>query len=124
MKKFFNGLVCVVLLLAISGCSIFGPYTETITVTGAQEDATIIINGMRTSTGTLDVRSNKPVNIIVKKEGYKPWYAHSSTTLSATGIADVIGCFLFLVPGVGLFFPGAFNHTQTYFYYDLQQLDK
>ena len=120
MKKFFNGLVCVVLLLAISGCSILMPWSETITVQGAQEGATIIVNGVPTSTGVADVRSNKPVDIIVRKDGYKPWYAHSTTTLSSTGIADVVGCFLFLVPGVGLFFPGAFHHTQTYFYYDLQ----
>lgn len=120
MKKFLNGVVCVVLLLTISGCSIFMPWSETITVQGAQEGATIVVNGVPAVNGVADVRSNKPVDIIVRKDGYKPWYAHSTTTLSSTGIADVVGCFLFLVPGVGLFFPGAFNHTQTYFYYDLQ----
>ena len=120
MKKFLNGVVCVVLLLAISGCSIFMPWSETITVQGAQEGATIVVNGVPAVNGVADVRCNKPVDIIVRKDGYKPWYAHSTTTLSSTGLADVVGCFLFLVPGVGLFFPGAFNHTKTYFYYDLQ----
>ena len=122
MRKLLNAIVCLILILAISGCSIFAPYNETITVQGAQSGATIIVNGMPTSTGVIDVRSNKPVNVIVRKDGYKAWHGHASTTLSATGIADAIGCFIFLIPGIGLFFPGAFHHTQTFFYYDLEQI--
>ncbi len=106
MKKIF------ILMLSLSlcaGCSAFRPTKESISVMASQPDAVIYINGQPVGQGsvTARVKRNKNVQIVASKPGYYPGTYNIDSNLNTTGVLDIIGTFFFLVPVVGVFFPGA-----------------
>lgn len=101
--------------LCSSGCSIFRSSTESITVSADQHDANIYINGALAGQGTAQtyVRRNKNVSIMVTKEGYISVQRSIDKTLSNTGMLDVVGGCIFLLPFFGLLAPGAYSLDQN-----------
>jgi len=87
----------------------FAPSRQRISVTTSEPDAEIYINGELTGQGsaTKRVPRNQSVSIMAKKEGYHPATREVDTEISMTGMLDVIGGFCFLLPFIGLMFPGA-----------------
>ena len=47
------------------------------------------------------------------KKGYVPYQRTIRSQLNATGILDVVGLALFVLPGVGLLTPGAYSLDET-----------
>lgn len=113
---------CVYILLAVSltGCSLFVPYRQTISISGHPANATVTVNGQQMTTpANIKVRRNKSVNIVVSKPGYNSFVSNSGYTLSSWGVLDIVGGVFFLVPFVGLIAPGAYELSQDHFNYVL-----
>ncbi|RLD12035.1 MAG: hypothetical protein DRI44_02125 [Chlamydiae bacterium] len=107
-------LLCISILLATSGCSVFRPWNETINVSSYPEDANITVNGLRYKTpAQISLRRNESIAIQCYKKGYLPYNKVIKSELNATGILDVAGTFLFIFPCIGLLTPGAFSFEET-----------
>ena len=72
-------------------------------------DSTIYVNGQRVGKGMVQtrVKRNKNVQIMVSKRGYQSAYYNIDSSLNVTGILDIVGTFLFLLPLIGVFCPGS-----------------
>lgn len=109
MKK----IICLILALSIltSGCSAFVPKTQAVNVSCSEADATMQINGGQTYPGQVrvDAQRDKPLSIACYKQGYYPAQKSVHSSLSGTGIADLLGSFIFILPIIGFFSPGAWD---------------
>ena len=120
MKRKIFHLFCVFLLVILPGCSFFAPPTQSIFIDGSPADATVIVNGRKVKVPiTLEVPRNKNLTIVAHKPGFYTYKSTTGYSLSTIGIMDVIGCWLFLLPGAGLFAPGAWELMENSFYYTL-----
>ncbi|MBO7328628.1 MAG: hypothetical protein J6W00_07650 [Lentisphaeria bacterium] len=119
MNKFLIFFVAMSLIMA-SGCSFLAPSKETIYIDGTPADATVVVNGQTVKVpAVLEVPRNKNLTIIAHKPGFKPYKATTGYSLSTIGVLDAIGCWLLLLPGAGLFAPGAWELMENNFYYVL-----
>jgi hypothetical protein len=91
------------------GCSAFTGSRQNFSVTTAERDAQIYINGVFAGTGTakVTVPRDQTVSVLVKKDGCYPATREVGTKMSSTGIADIIGGCIILIPFIGLLFPGS-----------------
>lgn len=92
------------------GCSMFVPTRETVSVMTNQPHAEIYANGELVGRGRraeFSAKRNKYTDIMVLADGYEPYYKSIGPELSITGGLDLIGCFIWLVPFIGMFFPGS-----------------
>jgi hypothetical protein len=114
LKRFVSLLLVLTFMTLQSGCSLFVPSHETVMVTTSEADADIFINGNFAGKGTVtsSVKRNANVSIMAKKEGFQPATRSISKTLSTTGLVDVVGGFIFLIPFVGLMAPGAWDLSE------------
>ena len=103
-----------VTILFTTGCSAFRPYKETVSVTCIPNDAILMVNGQRyNSPAQVSADRNRDVSIQCNKEGYVPYQRTIGNHFNTTGVLDAIGTVFFLVPGIGLFFPGAWSLDET-----------
>lgn len=112
MKK----VVAIILSLnlVLTGCSAFVSKTQTVSVACSEPDATLQVNGQHfKGTAQTDVPRNKNVAIMCTKPGYFPAQKSIDYSLSGTGMADLVGVFIFLLPGLGLFSDGAWSLDET-----------
>lgn len=120
MKKSLFSMVALSGLVLLSGCSLFVPPTQNITVNGTPLGAQVVVNGrVMHAPVSVSVPRNKSVQIQVTKKGYYPCYLNGSYTLSPTGMMDIVGTVFFLFPALGFISPGAFTLEQDTFYYEL-----
>ncbi|MBN1493403.1 MAG: hypothetical protein JW938_04585 [Candidatus Omnitrophica bacterium] len=110
-KQVISLIVCITCMTVFSGCSLFAPKMQNVSVITSENDAQIFINGNLVGVGSAmtTVPRNQDVGIMAKKEGYYPSMRTIGTTLSTTGILDVIGGCIFLIPFFGLLAPGAWT---------------
>jgi hypothetical protein len=115
MNNLLRVFLTVVIIGAQTGCSMVAPTRQRLTVTASEPDARIYVNGQMTGTGTVVARvpRNQNASIMVKKDGCYPVTREVGTTMSMFGIADIIGGLIWLVPFVGLIFPGARELDET-----------
>jgi len=108
-NKFIAAFLLLPVFGFLSGCSIFAPSMQTVTVSVSEPDAQIFVNGNLQGVGTAQVRvrRNEDVAIMAKKEGFYTTTRTIQPILSTTGILDTIGGCLILVPFFGLMAPGA-----------------
>src|ERR1035437_1877303 len=110
-------IICITSAVSIltSGCSAFVPKTQTVSGSRSESDATLQINGGQPYQGKaqMEERRNKVVSIMCYKPGYYPAQKSISSSLSWTGVADVVGSLIFLLPAIGFFTPGAWNLDET-----------
>lgn len=106
-----KNVISIILIPAFlfSGCSLFAPKTQMVSVTTSEQDAQIFINGnlMGTGVATASVRRDQDVSIMTKKDGFYPATRTIEPSLSTTGILDVIGGCIFLIPFFGLMAAGS-----------------
>ena len=120
-KSIFNFVLSVMLAAAISGCSIFVPHFQTVTVTGEPEDAKVTINGNSVCIpGSLVLRRDKPIFLSVVKAGYQPYTSSCGYSLSGWGVTDLIFGVILLVPLFGLMSPGAYKLDMDHFDFTLR----
>ncbi|MFO1475085.1 MAG: PEGA domain-containing protein [Verrucomicrobiota bacterium] len=106
----------VVISLVVQGCSLFVPGHQTVKVTVPEPPhCRVYINGDYRGEApvTAVVRRNRDMTVMVRKDGYEPATRVVPDTLSTTGILDLIGAVLFLVPALGFIGPGAFSLSDT-----------
>lgn len=114
MHKKIYSLVMLALILFINGCSVFRSSTETVNVSCAQEGSTIMLNDARfQNVAHFAAQRDKPLVIRCYKEGYYPYSQTVNYHLNTTGVLDIVGTFLFLLPVIGLFTAGAFSLDTT-----------
>lgn len=120
MKKAVSLVSVLVTAVLMTGCSFFAPTTQTIHINGTPADATVTVNGQKVKIpATMEMQRNKNITIVVRKDGYEPFEKTTGYSLSPVGTLDVIGCWFFLLPGAGLFTPGAWELMESNFQYTL-----
>ena len=106
--------LCVSILAATSGCSVFRDSHETLNITCHPEGSKVTVNGTRYNTpAQASVKRNESVSIQCYKKGYVPYNRVIDTHLSNTGILDIVGTCIFIIPCIGLFTPGAYSLDET-----------
>ena len=106
-------VVCISTVF-ISSCSLFAPKTQTVSVACSESDALLQINNETfKGFGQADVERDKKVSIQCTKNGFYPAQKSIDYSMSGTGVADTIGIFFFLLPGIGLFSSGAWSLDET-----------
>ena len=118
MKKSLNQIaktaMAAMLLGMTSGCSAFRPFNQTVNITCYPDDAVLMVNGQRYTPPTqVNVPRNRDISLQAYKEGYMPYQRTIGYHFNATGVLDAVGTVFFLVPGIGLFFPGAWSLDET-----------
>lgn len=120
MKKLFLSLFTAYITIYITGCSTFVERTQQIMVNGQPAGATVIVDGKNyIAPCTITIDRDKNIKIVVMKDGYLPQNMESNWAFSTTGLLDLAGAYFLILPGIGLFFPGAYIHKQTNHYYVL-----
>ncbi len=109
--KFQKCLSLFLIFTVLTSCSAFRSSTQTITVTTDQPDTEIYVNGNMAGHGTaqVPVKRNQNVQILAKKDGYIAINRSIGKSLNTTGVLDIIGGILILVPIFGLLAPGAYS---------------
>lgn len=107
-------LTPILILVLLSGCSAFRPHSQTLNVACSPADATLQVNGsMYKSPAQVEVPRNRDVSVQCSKKGYFQAQRTVQHHFNGTGALDAAGTLLFLVPGIGLFTPGAWSLDQT-----------
>ena len=113
MKK--NVCCLLIVSLVFSSCSAFRSPTQTLTVTTDQPDSQIYVNGSMVGQGTAStsVKRNENVQLMVVKPGDITVNQSIGKGLNTTGILDIIGGCLFLLPFLGLMAAGSNSIDQS-----------
>ncbi len=103
-----------VALLASTGCSLFVPHTQRVTVRAWSPAALIQIDDVPVGTGRVqaDVSRNKAHVFSATLAGRREAVVVDKH-ISVTGVLDVVGGIFFLVPIVGTFAPGFYDLDRT-----------
>ena len=121
-KNKFILFLLFLLIITISGCSLFAPRTQTVTIDGVPADATVILNGKRIQCpASLEVPRNKDLNLSVYKDGYKTFEQSYGHKIGPIGMLDLLGGYIIILPLIGLISPGAFELQQDTIYYVLEK---
>ncbi|MBI4550484.1 MAG: PEGA domain-containing protein [Candidatus Omnitrophica bacterium] len=101
----------LIVSLVTPGCSAFRSSTQMLSVTTDQADAEIYINGVMAGKGTanMPVKRNQNVQIMAKKPGYVTVQRSVGKSMNVTGVLDIVGGVLILLPLFGLLAPGAYS---------------
>jgi hypothetical protein len=117
MRPWLRVVAAMVAVPYISACSLFGPRTQTITVSSDPSGATVIANGERLGNTPLRAKVSRKEDLLleVRKAGYQTEFRSGERTLSTLGILDIIGTWFLLVPIFGLLAPGAWEQDPSSF---------
>ena len=100
--------------IALCSCSLFPPATQPITIIPSHQNAEVFADGELHGRGTRTVELHKKrSHSIMVKCGDSAAVTTIRRRLSTTGIFDIIGGVLVLIPIIGLAAPGAFRLTPT-----------
>jgi len=110
MRKRLLSVFSVVLAMSLvvsSGCSLFAGRMQPVTITPSDQRADIYVDGEHVGTGTVVVqlRRNRSHGVMAKI-GERAGAAHIGREISTTGVLDIVGGLLFLIPFLGVLGPG------------------
>lgn len=99
--------VVATLLALLPACSLMAPSMQALAIATNEPLAEIFVDGAKVGTGStsVEVRRNKS-HAIVARSGEKSVAAAVGTSISTTGVLDIIGGIFFLIPLIGLAGPG------------------
>jgi hypothetical protein len=121
-RKYLATALAVALLLQLAGCSAFRPLNQTVQIDCAQPGVQLQVNGApHACPAAVPVRRNRAVDVRASREGFPTQQRLVKFQISTTGILDLAGGLIILVPAIGLAFPGAFDLDTTSLYFDLRQ---
>jgi hypothetical protein len=105
-------MVCV--MLQSVGCSLFQPKMQTVTISSIPSGAVIKVNGQSLGAApqSIQLERNKS-HTITAQLGNRSAVRELNSKMSQTGILDIVGTIFFLVPGIGLLSPGAWELDST-----------
>ncbi len=112
LLKIGHQAIVLMAIVSFVGCSFFAPSRQTIHVTSSPDGAKVLAGGQVVGQTPVQFEAHRGDNLLieVQKAGYQTQYRTTSRTLSSTGILDVVGGFVFLVPLTGLLSSGAWKH--------------
>ena len=101
-------------ILTAQGCSAFAPKTQTVVITASEPSAQITVDGQRAGTGsvTMELARNKKHTVLAEHAGRQGAFAINKK-ISGTGVLDIVGGILFLVPFIGCVTPGFWELDPT-----------
>ncbi len=108
MKTSANLSMAILLSLAV-GCSAFKPSHQTLTVEVTDPPhAGVWMNTKYVGEAPVHVSviRDHNVDVVVKKDGFQPATRTVKYHVNATGVLDIMGAWLFLVPFIGVIAPG------------------
>lgn len=93
--------------IPLTGCSLMVPSQQAVAITASEPDAQIIVDGNHVGTGSASVMLQRNrAHTVVARLGDRSGATSIGTKISTTGVLDIIGGILFLVPLIGLAGPG------------------
>lgn len=110
MKRVMASVLVPGMTVLSLGCSLARSSSQSIVITPSHPNAEVFVDGVSKGTGTQHVdMSRKESHSIMAKCGGSSGVAMVSRELSTTGLLDIVGGILILIPFIGLFSPGAFE---------------
>lgn len=100
-------------LILAPGCSLFVPHTQVLQVTASDASADILIDGQLQGRGTVATRvARNRSHTVLARLDERVGTVTVDTTISTTGILDIIGTWFFIIPIVGIVAPGFWKLDQ------------
>lgn len=114
------------LMLSLPGCSLFVSSTKPVTIQSNVPDATLYVDGKEVGTGTAVVPLKRNRNHVFRAEAPDGRVATANVrrNVSTTGVLDIVGGVVFLVPFLGVLAPGFWDLSQDFLYLDLPPADR
>jgi hypothetical protein len=110
MARIVVVLLCGSILLSQSGCSLFGGTLQGLTVSCADKDADLYVDGNPIDKGSAQTMVARDQNhLVMANRGDRSQTVIVGTRLSGLGILDIIGGFIWLIPFIGLTAAGSRN---------------
>lgn len=103
--------LCLIPVLAVfsTSCSLAGSSTQSITIVPSHPNAQIFVDGNPSGTGVQSIElSRKRSHSVLAKCRNSAGSATIYRELSTTGVLDIVGGVLIILPFIGLFAPGAY----------------
>jgi hypothetical protein len=115
MHSWLRVVAALVTLPYFCACSLFGPRTQTLTVSSEPPGATVLVNGNTVGNTPLRTQVSRKEDLLieVRKPGFETAFRSGYRGLSTLGIVDAIGAFLILVPIFGLLSPAAWEQEPS-----------
>lgn len=109
--RFSARLLATVLIVtsAVSpGCSLFVGSKQPVAINATDPDAELFVDGapVGRGTATVDLKRNRSHAILAKTEDGRSATANIGTQISTTGVLDIVGGLILLVPFLGVVAPG------------------
>lgn len=102
-------LICSSMVLT-SSCSLFSSSTQHITIQPSNPHADIYVDGAPMGTGTISAPlKKKRSHTVMAKCGDSTGVAQIDRQISTTGVLDIVGGLLILIPFLGVFGPGFYE---------------
>jgi hypothetical protein len=109
-RSLFRMSLCALVspaLILSTGCSAFQSSHQRVTIVPSPADARVYVNGEERGTGTVSVMLPRDEShSVMAKRGNRTGTATVHKKISGTGIADIVGTVIFIVPVIGVFTPG------------------
>lgn len=122
MKKTLTAVLSAGMILG--GCSTVRPDKQGLTVNCMPKNSKVYVNGVRVdNNATTEVYRNDNVHVVCKANGYEDLNETVGYHINTTGVLDLVGLFVFIVPGIGLLTKGAFSLDKTDVNYTLYKKD-
>jgi len=98
----------------LSGCSVFQTSTQQLTIVSKQPESKLFVNGEFKGIGRATLTVPRDESVVIKSvNGSSVDFDFVQTVPSLTGKLDQAGAY-FLVPSIGLFFPGSVELEKNY----------
>ena len=107
-------LLLVGATLLIQSCSLFVPSMSTVAITASDPRAEIFVDGAPVGRGAVTTRVKRnESHMVMARVGDRTGMAAIGTSISGTGVLDIVGGIFFLVPLIGIAGPGFFKLDST-----------
>ncbi len=101
-------------MLLLQGCSAFQPSDQMVTIIASEQDATVYVDNNPVGTSPVSISLERDRSYAVSaKYGGRVGTAVVGRKISGTGVLDIVGTCLFIVPVIGLFSPGFWDLDPT-----------
>ncbi len=125
MNSFIKTSATILLSISLASCSLFSPGSTDVVIETSEPNACIRVNGKPIGQGTAShsLKKNKNYTIVANctdnKGNRKKGVTIIDSSMSTTGVLDIIGGALFLFPFLGFISNGAWTLDRDYVYVEL-----
>ena len=113
-RKSISVVVAVGVLTQSLACSFASPSSQSIVIRPSNEHAEVFVDGARVGTGTTTIDMSKGrTHSVMAQCGHSTGVAQVDRSISTSGILDIIGGFILLIPLIGVFADGFWELEPT-----------